>query len=170
TGVVFLNVSMDLRVLAFTIMLTVGSALLFGLLPALRASRPTPMDALKSPGAASTSSRRLGGPVGLLIVVQVALSLVLVVAAGLFTRTLTALDTRNLGFDPQKRYIGVTSDVEARVSAHNARQNRSTAPWKPWTIDVIIEFRTERLASRFEKYLKSGAGHAFATSHFVDQS
>jgi predicted GIY-YIG superfamily endonuclease len=70
---------------------------------------------------------------------------------------------------PQKRYIGVTSNVVARVSAHNAGQNRSTAPWKPWGIDVIIEFRTERMASRFEKYLQSGAGHAFATSHFVDE-
>ena len=70
---------------------------------------------------------------------------------------------------PQRRYIGVTSDVAVRVSAHNAGQNRSTAPWKPWSIDVIIEFRTERLALRFEKYLKSGAGHAFASSHFVDE-
>ena len=70
---------------------------------------------------------------------------------------------------PQKRYIGVTSDVAARVSAHNAGQNRSTAPWKPWEVDVTIEFRTERIALRFEKYLKSGAGHAFAASHFVDR-
>ena len=70
----------------------------------------------------------------------------------------------------EKRYIGVTSDVVARLSAHNAGQNRSTAPWKPWIIDVIIEFRTERMAVRFEKYLKSGAGHAFASRHFVDES
>ena len=70
---------------------------------------------------------------------------------------------------PQKRYIGVTSDVAARVSAHNAGQNRSTARWLPWGIDVTIEFRTERMALRFEKYLKSGAGHAFAVSHFVDE-
>jgi putative endonuclease len=70
---------------------------------------------------------------------------------------------------PQNRYTGVTADVEARVSAHNAGQNRSTAPWKPWEIDLTIEFRTERMALRFERYLKSGAGHAFANSHFVDK-
>jgi putative endonuclease len=69
---------------------------------------------------------------------------------------------------PQNRYIGVTSDVEARVNAHNAGQNASTAPWRPWGIDVTIEFRTEQMALRFEKYLKSGAGHAFASRHFVD--
>ena len=70
---------------------------------------------------------------------------------------------------PQKRYIGATSDVRARLSGHNAGQNRSTAPWKPWGVDVIIEFRTARMALRFEKYLKSGAGRAFASSHFVDK-
>jgi predicted GIY-YIG superfamily endonuclease len=70
---------------------------------------------------------------------------------------------------PHKRYIGVTSDVGARVNQHNAGQNRSTTPWKPWGIDVAIECRTERMALRFEKYLKSGAGHAFAASHFVDE-
>ncbi len=68
---------------------------------------------------------------------------------------------------PQKRYVGVSADVAARVSAHNAGQNRSTALWKPWDVDITIEFRTERMALRFEHYLKSGAGHAFAnvTSH-----
>jgi len=70
---------------------------------------------------------------------------------------------------PHKRYIGLTSDLEARLSAHNAGLNRSTALWKPCGIDVAIEFRTERMAVRFEKYLKSGAGHAFAASHFVDR-
>lgn len=37
--------------------------------------------------------------------------------------------------------------------------------WKPWGTEVTIEFRRERMALRFEKYLKSGAGHAFASSH-----
>ncbi len=69
---------------------------------------------------------------------------------------------------PQRRYIGVTSDLAARLNAHNAGQNRSTALWKPWGTEVTIEFCNERMALRFEKYLKSGAGHAFASSHFVD--
>ena len=70
---------------------------------------------------------------------------------------------------PESRYIGVTSDVAARLGAHNAGQNRATAARRPWTIDVAIEFRTERVAVRFESCLKSGAGHAFASRHFVDQ-
>jgi len=36
-------------------------------------------------------------------------------------------------------------------------------------VDVCIEFRTEVLAARFESYLKSGAGHAFALRHFVER-
>ncbi len=68
---------------------------------------------------------------------------------------------------PDRRYVGVTADLVARLDDHNAGQNRSTAPWRPWSIDVCIEFQTEALATRFEKYLKSGAGHAFARRHFV---
>jgi putative endonuclease len=70
---------------------------------------------------------------------------------------------------PQRCYIGATSDFAARLNAHNAGQNRSTALWKPWGTEVTIEFRSERMALRFEKYLKSGAGRAFASSHFIDE-
>ena len=69
---------------------------------------------------------------------------------------------------PARRYVGVTADLTARLNAHNAGQNRSTAEWRPWVVDVSIEFRTEPMAVRFEKYLKSGAGHAFASRHFAD--
>ena len=71
---------------------------------------------------------------------------------------------------PERRYVGLSADVPARLDAHNAGQNKSTARWKPWIVDVIIEFRTEPMADRFEKYLKSGAGHAFANRHLVDQT
>jgi putative endonuclease len=70
---------------------------------------------------------------------------------------------------PERRYVGLSADVAARLNAHNAGQNRSTALWKPWLVDVTIEFRTERMAVHFERYLKSGAGHAFANRHLVDQ-
>jgi hypothetical protein len=62
----------------------------------------------------------------------------------------------------------LATNVPARLKAHNAGQNPSTARWKPWIIDVCIEFRTEQMAVRFEKYLKSGSGHTFANRHFCD--
>jgi putative endonuclease len=71
--------------------------------------------------------------------------------------------------NPERRYVGLTADLPARLGAHNAGQNPSTAPWKPWVVDVNIEFRTERMAVRFEKYLKSGSGHEFAKRHFEDR-
>ena len=69
---------------------------------------------------------------------------------------------------PERRYVGLTANLVARVDAHNAGQNASTAACRPWALDVCVEFRTEALAGRFEKYLKSGAGHAFAKRHFAD--
>jgi len=71
---------------------------------------------------------------------------------------------------PDRRYVGLTLDVAARLNAHNAGQNRSTSLWRPWALDVSIEFRSERMAARFERYLKSGSGHAFANSHFVESA
>ena len=99
TNQVFLDLSLDWRVLAFTIGVSVATALLFGLVPALRASRVAPIDALKqhARGTADDARTRLANG---LVVAQVAFSLMLVVAAGLFARTLSSLTARPLGFDP----------------------------------------------------------------------
>jgi putative endonuclease len=58
-------------------------------------------------------------------------------------------------------YVGLTSDVDRRLTAHNAGQNRSTASGKPWEVIVMMEFRTEPEARKFERYLKTGSGWAF---------
>jgi predicted GIY-YIG superfamily endonuclease len=70
--------------------------------------------------------------------------------------------------DPARHYVGLTSDVTSRLAAHNAGQAVHTATKKPWTLVVSIEFRDERVARRFEHYLKSGSGRAFAKRHFAD--
>ncbi len=63
-------------------------------------------------------------------------------------------------------YVGVTSNVSERVTAHNAGQCPHTAARRPWQLHVIIEFPNETHALRFERYLKSGSGRAFAKRHF----
>jgi putative ABC transport system permease protein len=94
---VFLDVPLDWRVMAFTAGIAVATALLFGMVPAFRAGQVDPNDALKEQTRTMSAERRmLGQP---LVVVQVALSLVLVVAAGLFLRSFAALATQDLGFD-----------------------------------------------------------------------
>jgi putative endonuclease len=71
--------------------------------------------------------------------------------------------------DAARRYVGLTQNVPARIEAHNAGQNPSTALWRPWTLAVCIEFSDPVLARRFERYLKSGSGHSFARRHFEAQ-
>jgi putative ABC transport system permease protein len=110
TNTVFLDLSPDWRVLAFSIGVTVATALLFGTVPALRASGVAPIDALKEHGRGTSSDSRAGLASGL-IVAQVALSLVLVVAAGLFMRTFSSLSGLHLGFD-RDRVLLVTINAQ----------------------------------------------------------
>ena len=72
---------------------------------------------------------------------------------------------KNADRDPHF-YVGLTSDVRARLSGHNAGQCPHTAPRRPWQLHVVIEFSDEKRAIRFERYLKSGSGRAFAKRHF----
>ena len=63
-------------------------------------------------------------------------------------------------------YVGLTSNVSARVSEHNKGGCTHTASRRPWQVHVVIEFSDEARAIRFERYLKSGSGRAFAKRHF----
>ena len=91
---VSIDVSPDLRILAFTLGLALASVAIFGVVPALLVSRSDPGLALKSTSAPATRSTLARG----LVVAEVALSLVLVTGAALLIRTLDNLRTRDLGF------------------------------------------------------------------------
>lgn len=87
----------DVRILAFTLGLTFATGLLFGLLPALRASRPDPWTTLKDTMGSIAGS---GGSLILrkgLVAAQVALSFLLLFGAGLFVRSLQNLQTTDTG-------------------------------------------------------------------------
>jgi predicted permease len=100
---VTLDVSLDWRVVAFTALITVSTALLFGAAPAFRASQLAPIDALKD-AIGRAHPRRFPGR-SRLVVAQVALSLMLVIAAGLFVRTFDRLLAVPLGFDSDRILI-----------------------------------------------------------------
>ena len=68
--------------------------------------------------------------------------------------------------DPVRHYVGVTSNLVARLDWHNHGPSGHTVSGRPWRVVVSIEFQTERAALRFEQYLKSGSGRAFAKRHF----
>jgi predicted GIY-YIG superfamily endonuclease len=64
-------------------------------------------------------------------------------------------------------YFGLTSDIVTRLAAHNAGQNKSTAPFCPWVLVTLIEFSDETTAANFERFLKTGSGRAFAKQHLL---
>ncbi|PIS47999.1 MAG: excinuclease ABC subunit C [Elusimicrobia bacterium CG08_land_8_20_14_0_20_51_18] len=63
--------------------------------------------------------------------------------------------------DPQKIYIGKTSDLNKRLSEHNRGESQYTKTHVPWKIETYIAFADGKSAECFEKYLKSGSGFAF---------
>jgi len=64
--------------------------------------------------------------------------------------------------DPSKLYKGMTDQLDRRLNEHNWGQVASTAEFRPWEIICFIGFRDRSRAVAFERYLKSGSGHAFA--------
>ncbi len=113
-NVVFLDLSIDWRVLAFTALVTIATALLFGTAPSLRAAKVEPNEALKEHGRSIAGDARFGLG-SALVIAQVALSLVLVVAAGLFVRTFLTLTSQPLGFDPDRVLVAAVNASAARV-------------------------------------------------------
>jgi len=93
-----LEMPLDWRVLLFTVGISGATAILFGVAPAVSVGDLSPFDAVKEQGRGASGQRRATFRHAL-IVLQVALSLVLVVAASLFARTLFSLTSRDVGFD-----------------------------------------------------------------------
>lgn len=94
------EVRLDERVVLFTLGISVLTGLLFGLVPALQASRADLHGAMRE-GARGTGGRGSGRARAVLVVSQVALALVLLVGAGLFMRSFMALQAVDAGFDSQ---------------------------------------------------------------------
>ncbi|WP_456379441.1 GIY-YIG nuclease family protein [Lutibacter sp.] len=63
-----------------------------------------------------------------------------------------------------RKYTGMTMDVEKRLREHNTGQNRSTKAYIPWKVVFKEEFKIRLEARAREKYLKSGVGRDFIKS------
>ena len=117
----FASVRMDLRVLAFALGLSLLTVLLFGLLPALRASRAPAERTLRETARAVVSDR---GGVRLqhaLVVGELALALVLLVGAGLLLRSFRAVQTINPGFQPENI---LTLQVDLPPAQYESRESQ----------------------------------------------
>lgn len=98
-NVAFTGSGLGGRLLGFTLVATVATGLITGLIPAFQASRAELADTLKAGGGGVAAGRSKAGSA--LLVGQVALSVVLLVGAGLFVRSLRTAQGLDLGFDPQ---------------------------------------------------------------------
>src|SRR5262249_52713718 len=93
-------ISLNVPVLVASLVLTVITALLFGLVPALKAVRGNVFESLKASSKGTSGGPRSGQLRNALVVVEVALSLILLVGAGLLMRTVVALQHVDLGLNP----------------------------------------------------------------------
>jgi predicted permease len=121
--------SLDLTVLSFTFAAALLTALLAGLLPALRAGRADPLGGLKTRGALGVPRLRIGR---VLVVAQIALSLLLLSGAGLYLRTLANLKQIDAGFDTEKLLVfqvnpGFAGYKEAQLATFYDRVQTSLA-------------------------------------------
>jgi predicted permease len=92
-------VSLDWAVMGFTLLLSLATGILFGLVPAMQASRADLNITLKETGARGGSGMRQNKMRGALVMVEMALAMVLLIGAGLLIRTFSALHTVAPGFD-----------------------------------------------------------------------
>jgi predicted permease len=117
---VSLDLSLDLRVLVFAIAVATGTGILFGLAPAWRATRVDPQTAMRGAGRGQVGDSRQRVAKGI-VIGQVALSLVLVVAAGLLVGSFRRLATLHPGF--RSEGVLVVTAVWANLDLADDRQN-----------------------------------------------
>ncbi len=154
-----LDVAPDASVLAFTIIVSLTTAILFGTAPALRATMVDLTPALKEGRGGVTVAGR-SGLAKTLVVAQVALSLVLLIGAGLFLRTLVNFANVDTGFDKEgvllfgidpvdvgykldSRLVNLYHQIEQRVSAQPGVRSASISYFTfnqgAWSTGVVVQ-------------------------------
>ena len=115
-----LDLSLDIRVLAYTLLLSGATGIVFGVVPGLQATRPTLLPMLKGDSDLSTKSRRFSFK-NVFVVGQVATSLVLLSCTGLFLRSLQRANAVDPGFDTEQV---LTASTNLRSRGYTAERGR----------------------------------------------
>ncbi len=119
------DLGLDYRILGFTAVLSVMTGVIFGLLPALQASRPDLMTILKGEAGGAAAGLRRFSLRNLLVVSQIALSLVLLISAGLLIKSMQNAQTMNPGFRTDRILMGSTN-----LDLHNYDEARGRSFYK----------------------------------------
>ncbi len=156
TDVMVLPASPDLRVLLICTAAALGTSLLFGLFPALQTARARVSGVLGDAGGAAIAGRGNRWPMRVLVVSQVALGIVLVVAAGLLIRTFSHLARQQSGVDSTNVIAATMSLQDARYQTSaqvNALYDRSLEQIRelPGVVDAAVA-----LSLPFERALNQG--------------
>jgi predicted permease len=122
SGSVFISSSPDLRILAFNFGVALATGLLFGLAPALQATRPDVAPTLKDQAGAVVGGGSQARLRKALMVAQVTLSLLLLIGAGLFIRSLRKLKTLDPGFQTENLIVFSVDPIMNGYSPDRARQ------------------------------------------------
>jgi putative ABC transport system permease protein len=174
---IFLDLGIDWRLLSFTTALAVLTTVSFGLAPAVRATRAEPATLLQSGSRGMSGGRERFGLRRILVVSQVALSVVLLMGALLFVRSLRNLTTLNVGFQqsgmlvtsfdfqrlqiPEDRFTEYKRDILKHVQAIPGVESAASAMLVPfggstWNDNVILEGSDQDAGVAWLNYLGPG--------------
>ena len=176
----FVGMTMDWRVLGFAVALAILTCLLFGLAPALRATHLSPASVMRAGGRSMTSSRERFSLRRTLVATQVALSLVLLVGALLFVRSLRNLLTTEAGFKtegvltvnidfaraqyPKERRMAVYRELHDQLAAIPGVVSAAQALFTPvsgsgWNNDVGPDNTTAAASGKLSFCNRVGQGY-----------
>ncbi len=183
---VFLDLSPDSRVLGFTALVAVITGILFGLLPALRSTRICLTSAMKGSLAMQTDRSLRFRTRKWIVVSQVALSFVLLVAAGLLLRSFAKLVTLDLGFDRNNvllvstdlKAAGVTPDLQPAIDesietvlralpgvASAGRSSRTPMEGGAWSQPITSEWSKDLSPEEAETWMNAVTPGYFEALH-----
>lgn len=174
---IFLDLGMDWRLIGFTTGLAALTTVFFGLAPAVRATRAEPATLLQSGSRGTSGGRERFSLRRILVVSQVALSIVLLVGALLFARSLRNLTTLNAGFQqdgilitnvdfrrlqmPEERFAEYKREIAKRIQAIPGVESAAQAMLVPfggstWNDNVINEGLDSDAGVAWTNYLGAG--------------
>src|SRR5262245_48994128 len=127
----------DWQAFAFTAAVSLATALLFGLVPAIRAARPDLQEAMKEGGRGAASSRRVRRMGNLLVIGEVALAMLLLVGAGLIVQSFIRLRLTDPGFAPSRL-------LTVKVNVPDYKYGRTTGASRPGSQEFVTRIKLYR--------------------------